>query len=321
MRILFFGTGTFAEPVFLTLLDSGRHEVVGLVTNPDRPAGKGKRLEMERGIKRRAVERGVPTFQPERINTPEGAAAVAAFGADLFVTAAYGQILSKEILSLPKQTAINVHGSLLPKYRGAAPVAWAIWRGEAETGVTIIRMSPQMDAGDMLAKAAIPIEPTDTTGSLLEKLAALGAKLALETVDRLAAGPVVGEAQDPGLATKAPKLTKEHGLVDWTQPAAVVERQIRAMQPWPGAYTFLASLRLLILRAVVVAETTDQPPGAVVRVGKNELAVACGGGGMVGLTEVQPDGKKRQPIAAFLSGHKVRTGDRFGDQTTQTTAK
>lgn len=358
MRILFFGTGTFAEPILAALLAAGRHEIVGLVTNPDRPAGKGKHLEMERGIKRLAVERGIPTFQPESIKTPESIARLAEFQADLFVTAAYGQILPREALALPRLAAINVHGSLLPKYRGAAPVAWAIWNGETETGVTIIRMSPQMDAGEMLAKAAIPIEPTDTTGSLLDKLAVLGAKLAVETVDRLAAGPLIGEQQNPAQVTKAPKLTKEHGLIDFTQPAERVERQIRAVQPWPSAYCYWhptakatvteeprtenreprmnegisgssvphsrfpvphsSLLRLLVFAARVLPETTTQPPGTVVRVTKSELAIACGGGGVVGLTEVQPAGKKRQPIAEFLNGHRVQAGDGFGGEKVDT---
>lgn len=321
MRILYFGTGEFAEPAFQALLDAGTHQVVGLVTNPDRPSGKGKHLEMERGIKRIALARNVALFQPENVNTPESMERIKQFDAELFVVAAYGQFLSRDLLSVPRLGAINIHASLLPKYRGAAPINWAIYHGETETGITIFRITPQMDAGEMIAKATLPIEPIDTAGSLEEKLAPLGARLAVETVDRLAAGPVKGETQSPAMVSKAPKLEKEYGLIDWTKHAAQVERQIRAMQPWPTAYAYLhnavlgSSLRLIVFRAVVLPETTNQPPGAVIRVSKDQLAIACGGGSMIGLLEVHPAGKKRQPIAEFLKGHRIDVGDRFGGET------
>src|SRR4051812_14841045 len=268
MRLVMMGTGTFAEPTLEALL-AGPDPVVGVFTQPDRGGvqKRGSTRQVGRGMKEIAAERGVPVFQPASVNAPDGVAMLRGLNPGLFVVAAYGQILSKEVLSIPTQGAINVHGSLLPKYRGAAPVAWAILNGEAETGVTIIRMSAGLDAGDMLAKASIPIGD-ETAGELEAKLAPLGARLAVETIQRMKAGPVTGEKQDPKLVTKAPKLTKEMGLIDWTKPAEQVCRQVRAMQPWPTAYTYLhragkEPLRVIIVRAPIWGvHTSHNPPPA-----------------------------------------------------------
>src|SRR6478735_4660946 len=256
LRIVMMGTGTFAEPTLEALL-AGPDPVVGVFTQPDREGvqKRGSTRQVGRGMKEIAAERGVPVFQPASVNAPDGVAMLRGLNPDLLVVAAYGQILSKEVLPVPTHGAINVHGSLWPKYRGAAPVAWAILNGETETGVTIIRMSAGLDAGDMLAKAAIPIGD-ETAGELEAKLAPLGARLAVETIQRLKAGPVAGEKQDPALVTKAPKLTKEMGLIDWSQPAERVCRQVRAMQPWPTAYTYLhrqdkEPMRVIVYRAQV----------------------------------------------------------------------
>src|SRR5205085_6716412 len=212
MRVVMMGSGTFAEPTFEALL-AGPHPVVGLVTQPDRPGGKerGSTRQTGPGMKAIAERRGVPVLQPESVNTPEGVAGVRAFRPDLLVVAAYGQILSRDVLAVPPHGGINVHASLLPKYRGAAPVAWAIYHGETRTGVTIIRMSVSLDAGDMLAQEAIDVRPDETAGELEARLAPLGARLAMEVVDRIAAGErLEGAKQDKALVTKAPKLTKEH---------------------------------------------------------------------------------------------------------------
>src|SRR5262245_7109397 len=251
MRLVMMGTGTFAEPTLEALL-AGPDPVVGVFTQPDREAGvkRGSTRQVGRGMKEIAAEKGVPVFQPESVNAPEGVAMLRGLAPDLLVVAAYGQILSKEVLNIPTQGAINVHGSLLPKYRGAAPIAHAILNGETETGVTIIGMSAGLDAGDMLAKAAIPIGD-ETAGELEGKLAPVGAKLALETIARLKAGPIAGEKQDPKLVTKAPKLTKEMGLIDWSRPAERVCRQIRAMQPWPTAHTYLYRAGKETMRLIV----------------------------------------------------------------------
>src|SRR5262245_22812820 len=230
MRLVMMGTGSFAEATFKALL-AGPHPVVGLVTNPDRPSGRDR--EMLRGMKKIALEQNLPLFQPESINTPEGVAGLQAFRPDLLVVAAYGQILSRDVLALSPHGGINVHASLLPKYRGAAPIAWAIYHGETRTGVTIIKMSVNLDAGDMLAQEATDIGPEETAGEVEARLAPLGAKLALQVIEQIAAGTARGSQQDKSQATKAPKLKKEQGLIDWTRTAQQVCNQVRAMQPWP----------------------------------------------------------------------------------------
>jgi methionyl-tRNA formyltransferase len=307
------GTGTFAEPTFRALLTS-RHEVVGLVTNPDRPSGRER--EMVRQIKALALERGVPAVQPESVNTPDGVAAVQGLRPDLLVVAAYGQILSAEVLNTAARGGINVHASLLPKYRGAAPIAWAIWNGETRTGVTIIRMSTKLDAGDMLAQEVVDIRPDETEGELETRLAPVGARLTLTVIDQIEAGSTQGAKQDPTQVTKAPKLKKENGLIDWTQPADRVCCQIRAVQPWPTAYTFWhrpgqLPVRLIVTRAAPLLAARTLPPGAVAAVSKECLTIAAGSG-YVGLLKVQPAGKRMMDVAEFLRGHHVQAGERFG---------
>ena len=314
MRIVMMGTGTFAEPTLQSLLAS-RHEVVGLVTNPDRPSGRER--EMVRGMKAIAVEHGAPVFQPESVNTPEGVARVREFQADLLVVAAYGQILSADVLNAAPMGGINVHASLLPKYRGAAPIAWAIWNGETRTGVTIIRMSTKLDAGDMLAQEALDILPDETEGELETRLAPIGARLALATMDQIESGTARGAKQDPTLVTKAPKLKKEHGLIDWSQPAARVCCQIRAVQPWPTAYTFWhrpnqPPVRLLVTKASATSGES-LPPGTVAQVTKDSLAVASGSG-WVSLLKLQPSGKRVMDAGEFLRGNRVQVGERCGGE-------
>jgi methionyl-tRNA formyltransferase len=314
MRVVMMGTGTFAEPTFEALIAS-RHEVVGLVTNPDRPSGRER--EMVRGMKAIAVEHGVPVFQPESVNTPEGVARVKEFRPDLLVVAAYGQILSADVLNAAPMGGVNVHASLLPKYRGAAPIAWAIWNGETRTGVTIIRMSTKLDAGDMLAQEAIEILPDETEGELETRLAPVGARMALATIEQLETGTAKGLKQDPSLVTRAPKLKKEHGLIDWSQPAERVCRQIRAVQPWPTAYTFWhrpnqPPVRILITKASA-SDGESHPPGTVVQVTKESLAVAAGNG-WVNLLKLQPSGKRVMDAGEFLRGNRVQVGERFGGE-------
>jgi len=314
------GTGTFAEPTFEALL-GGRYPVVGLVTQPDRESGeaRGSTRQTGRGMKALAVERGVAVLQPEKINTPEGVAGLQALQPDLLVVAAYGQILSNEVLSVPRLGGINVHASLLPKYRGAAPVAWAVYHGETETGVTIIRMTTGLDAGDMLAQEKLPIGPDETAGELEARLAPLGEKLAMHVIDHLAAGPVTGEKQDKDRVTKAPKLKKENGLIDWTRPAPAVCNQVRAMQPWPTAYTWWhregkPPVRLMITRCQAHPEesTSGARPGScLARPGGAVLGIA-GGQGVVEILGLQPSGKRRMEVGEFLRGHAVGVGDWFG---------
>jgi methionyl-tRNA formyltransferase len=315
MRIVMMGTGKFAEPTFAALL-AGRHSVCGLVANPDRPSGRER--EMVRDIKKLALAHNVPVFQPESINTPEGVAGLKQLQPELLVVAAYGQILSAEVLGVAPRGGINVHASLLPKYRGAAPIAWAIYHGETRTGVTIIRMSTALDAGDMLAQESIPILPDETEGELEERLAPLGARLALTVIEQLEAGTASGVKQDQSLVTKAPKLKKEKGLIDWTRTAEQICCHIRAMQPWPTAYTFLHAagkepLRLILLRAQALEGPAGQLPGTILESPKDELHVAAGQG-IVSLLRVQPAGKRPMDTAEFLRGHRVSPGDRFGPE-------
>jgi methionyl-tRNA formyltransferase len=326
MRLVMMGTGTFAEPTFEALL-SGPHPVFGLVTQPDRPTGqeRGSTRQTGKGMKAIAREKGVPVYQPESVNTPEGVAKLKEWGAELLVVAAYGQILSKDVLEAAPHGGINVHASLLPKYRGAAPVAWAIYHGEKQTGVTIIRMTTGLDAGDMLVQEAIDILPEETAGELEARLAPLGARLALAVIDQLAAGTARGVKQDKSQVTKAPKLKKEDGLIDWTRSPEQIRNQIRAMQPWPTAYTFFHSAGKAPLR-VIVCRTGHATSGEGTPVSGPEgpgLLWAGSGGLHAGtgefqrlleIVELQPAGKKRMTAAEFLRGHKVQLGDHFGPE-------
>jgi methionyl-tRNA formyltransferase len=316
MRIVMMGTGTFAEPTFEALLASS-HPVVGLVTQPDRTVGdkRGSTRQTGKGMKPIAEAAGVPVFQPESINTADGERLLRELTPDLLMVAAYGQILSRDILGVPPRGGINVHASLLPKYRGAAPVAWAIKSGEIETGVSIIRMTIGLDAGDVLDVGKLDIGPDETAGELETKLGVLGAKLAVSTVDRLALGEVHGVVQDKALATKAPKLTKEMGRIDWSQPAAAVKNHIRAMQPWPTAYTALLRPDAKPLRLIVSTTKPAEGPaaevGAIRRDGQR-LLIACGGGSWLELLDVQPEGKRRMSAADFVRGNPLPSGSRLG---------
>ena len=242
MRIVMLGTGTFAEPTFEALISAFPGEVVGLITQPDRDTGRksGSSRMVGKGMATIAKDAGISVAQPVNINTPEGLAELAAMKPDLLVVASYGQILKPAVIEAGPLGAINVHASLLPKYRGAAPVAHAILKGETTTGVTIIRITPGLDSGDMLAQESLDILPDETAGELEFRIAPIGARLSVETVKRMKLGPVSGTNQDAEIAKqfRAPKLTKEMGQIDWTKPADVVCRQIRAMQPWPTAYTY-----------------------------------------------------------------------------------
>jgi methionyl-tRNA formyltransferase len=324
MRLVMMGTGTFAEPTFEALL-AGPHPVVGLVTQPDRPVGqeRGSTRQTGRGLKTIAQEHNIPAFQPESINTPEGVAGLGAFAPDLLVVAAYGQILSREVLAVPPLGGINVHASLLPRYRGAAPVAWAIYHGETQTGVTIIRMSVSLDAGDMLAQEAVEIGPDETAGELEARLAMLGSRLAVKVVEQIADGAAMGIKQDRSQATKAPKLTKEHGLIDWNCHGRDVCNHIRAMQPWPTAYTFWhrqgqSPFRLIILKASWQDHSSAQPSPRghiIIQPDASRLCVAAGLDSQVEILELQPAGKRRMAATEFLRGRKAQPGDRLGPET------
>jgi methionyl-tRNA formyltransferase len=325
MRLVMMGTGSFAEPTFAALLDGG-HDVVALFTQPDRPTGKerGSTRQARQGMKELALARGLAVYQPESVNTPAGVADLQALRPDLLVVAAYGQILSKDVLAAARLGGINVHASLLPKYRGAAPINWAIYHGERKTGVTIIRMSISLDAGDILAQEAVDIRHDETAGELEERLGSLGAKLARDVLERLARGPVEGTKQDPSLVTKAPKLTKEHGLIDWSHSGRQICNQVRAMQPWPTAYTFLhrpgvEPVRLIVQRARTAPEMTIYGPPSPGEISadteQGQLWVQAGRGEWVEIVELQPAGKRRMAAHEFLRGNPLTREARMGGET------
>jgi methionyl-tRNA formyltransferase len=323
MRLVMMGTGTFALPTLQALLGS-THQVVLLVTQPDRAVGqqRGSTRLAEQGMKETAQQHKVPVFQPESINTPEGVEVLGGYRPDLLVVAAYGQILSRDVLATAAHGGINVHASLLPKYRGAAPIAWAIYHGETQTGVTIIRMSIHLDAGDILAQEPLQILPQETAGELETRLGPLGARLALEIVDRMAIGHVDGKPQDKSQVTKAPKLTKEHGLIDWSRPAAQVCNHIRAMQPWPTAYTFLHRAgkppgRILVTKAEALARNpvdADKAGDVVIGPGVQDRLIIAAGGSAVDILELQPASKRPMSAAEFRRGNPLQSGDRFGPE-------
>ncbi len=327
MRIVMMGTGTFAEPTFRALLAAGEN-VAGLVTQPDRDAGRkvGSTRQTGVGLASIAAAHGVPVIQPENINTLDGVAALKAFAPDLLVVAAYGQILKPDVIAAPTMGAINVHASLLPKYRGASPIAHAILNGETVTGVTIIRITLGLDAGDMLARVEVPIPRRTTTGAMEAKLGPLGATLCLAVVHQLKAGTAVGTKQDQSLVTRAPKFTKEMGAIDWTQPAARIVNHVYAVQPWPTAYTFLHRPGKLPLRLSVTEVTAgdtaasphdiDLSPGSAAVAG-GRLVVSCVDG-PAELLEVQPAGGKRMAAGDFLRGTPLPDGSRFGPEGTPT---
>lgn len=338
MRLVMMGTGTFAEPTFEALL-AARENVVGLVTQPDRDSGnkRGSTRQTGKGMATIAAEAGIPVIQPPSINTPEGLAQLKAFNADLLVVAAYGQILKPDVIAAGTHGAINVHASLLPKYRGASPIAHAILNGETRTGVTIIRITPGLDAGEMLSQEAVDILPTETTGELEVRLAAVGSWQCLDVIKRMKAGPVSGTKQDPALVTKAPKLTKEMGLIDWTQPAERIANHVRAMQPWPTAYTFFhrpgkEPMRVIVCRTEGTAVTSMMPnfsfpPGKMKDLRKMAsprpvgsgltspiLEVNAGHATFLWVAELQPAGKNRMSAEEFLRGYPIQDGYRFGPE-------
>ncbi len=310
-RIVFFGTPDFAVPSLRALL-AGPDAVVGVVCQPDKPAGRGQQLAAP-PVKQVAVEAGLAALQPEKLRTTEFAAALRLWAPDLIVVAAYGKILPKTILDLPPHGCINVHASLLPKCRGAAPIQWTILRGEATTGVTIMQMNERMDAGDILLQRETPIGPDETYGELQARLAELGAQALLEAIAQLRAGTPTAQPQREEEVTLAPMIKKEDGRIDWTQPAVVIARRVRAFNPWPSAFTSLDGKLLKIHRAHV-ATARAAAAGTVVAT-NDGIAVATSEGTLV-LDELQIEGRKRMPAAEFTRGGGIRVGIVLGDVST-----
>ncbi|MBS0201321.1 MAG: methionyl-tRNA formyltransferase [Planctomycetes bacterium] len=314
LRIAYFGTGNLAVPTFLSLLD-GRHQVVGLVTQPDR-TGRGHHQHVN-PLKVAATERGIPVLQPDSIKTPEAVAALQQLQADLFVVAAYGQMLSIAVLETPRLGTINIHASLLPRYRGATPIHAAILNGDVETGVTIIQIEPKMDAGPMLGEVRTKILPGETTGQLEERLAELAIPLVFRVIDEIEAGVARPVQQNPSQVTRVKKLTKSDGRINWNRPAIEVERHVRGMQPWPGPFSELQQLgrpaqriQILGVQVVLLEEPVAGRPGDVLAVDPTRITVRCAEHA-VQILQLQPDGKRPMAAAEFLRGRKLVSGDRF----------
>ena len=308
MRIVFMGTPDFAVGSLQALCESGKHEILAVVTQPDRPKGRGNKL-LQTPVKEYALEQGLTVYQPQKVKTPEFVELLHELQPELIVVAAFGQFLSKEILELPKYGCINVHASLLPKYRGAAPIQYAIIKGEKESGVTIMQMDIGMDTGAMLDKVVVPIEENTTMGELHDALREQGATLMLQVIDKIAAGTAVAEPQDNEQATYATLLDRSMEHIDWSKTAQEVHNLIRGFNPAPSTFTKLPNGKSLkIWGSRMTDKNSTAAAGTVIETGKHSFFVACGEG-VLEITEVQPESKKRMPAQVFLNGRGVQEGD------------
>ena len=322
MRIVFMGTPDFSVPALKALVEAG-HQVIAVVTQPDKPKGRGKEVQMT-PVKIQAMEYGIPVYQPAKVREASFVEVLKGLEADVYVVIAFGQILPKAVLELPKYGCINIHASLLPKYRGAAPIQWCVIDGERETGITTMMMAEGLDTGDMLEKAVIPIEEKETGGSLHDKLSMAGGDLILSTLKKLEEGTLVRTPQTDEGTCYAKMLTKSLGDIDWNQGAVSIERLIRGLNPWPSAYTMWNGKTIKIWAADVIAgreaadflsesgvpAETGTAPGTVVCSDKRGLVV-CTGGGLLSIRELQMEGKKRMDTPAFLRGYPIPAGDVF----------
>ena len=322
MRIVFMGTPDFSVPALKALVEAG-HQVIAVVTQPDKPKGRGKEVQMT-PVKIQAMEYGIPVYQPAKVREASFVEVLKGLEADAYVVIAFGQILPKAVLELPKYGCINIHASLLPKYRGAAPIQWCVIDGERETGITTMMMDVGLDTGDLLEKAVIPIEEKETGGSLHDKLSMAGGDLILSTLKKLEEGTLVRTPQTDEGTCYAKMLTKSLGDIDWNQGAVSIERLIRGLNPWPSAYTMWNGKTIKIWAADVIAgreaaeflsesgvpAETGTAPGTVVCSDKRGLVV-CTGGGLLSIRELQMEGKKRMDTPAFLRGYPIPAGDVF----------
>lgn len=305
-RIIFMGTPDFACPTLKILVDRGEN-LVAVFTQPDRPKGRGQKMQPP-PVKLLAEQAGIPVYQPPKIRTPEVLEHILGLKPDLIVVVAYGQILPKALLDIPPKGCINVHASLLPKYRGAAPLNWCIANGETETGVTTMLMDVGLDTGPMLLKRSTEIAPDEDIESLNDRMSDMGALLLAETLDQLKAGNLKPEPQDDSISSYAPLLKKTDGLIDWSKTASDIRNQIRAFALWPGAYTEIHGNRVKLFKAS--ASDGNAPCGTVVSATPEGIEVACGKGSLL-ILELQPSGGRRMDTASFLSGHPVSAGGRF----------
>jgi methionyl-tRNA formyltransferase len=308
LRIIFFGTPEFAVPSLFAVIDSV-HRLLAVVSQPDRPKGRGQRVRST-STKAFADSYCIPVLQPSKIRDEAFLQQIRDLRPDLGIVVAFGRILPDALLAIPRLGMINVHASILPRYRGAAPIQRAVLAGEAETGITIMRVITEMDAGPTFAVASVPIPPDATSGEMENTLAHLGAQLLLPVVDDLAMGRAVETPQDDTRATHAAKVTKAEGAIDWREPAAAVHNKVRGLQPWPLASTHLAGVRL-VLRRTALVRGGPGPPGTVVRADGDELIVACGGETALRILEIQPEGRRTMTAREFLAGRGAAEGDRF----------
>lgn len=309
-KVIFMGTPEFSVPILQALIDDESIEIVGVVTQPDRKVGR-KQVITPPPVKQLALEYDLPVFQPEKLSGSEEMQTLVEIESDLIVTAAYGQFVPTKLLHAPKHRSVNVHASLLPKYRGAAPIHYAVLEGEEKTGVTIMYMEKVMDAGDIISQREIPITEEDDTGTLFDKLSLLGRDLLMDTLPSIFAGENASIEQDENLVTFSPMISKEQEKIDWQKTAREIFNHIRALRPAPGAYTLLDSERFKIWDAIVVDERSSKEPGTVHYIDKKELQIACGEGTILSLQEVQPAGKKRLNIVNYLAGTELEEGEQF----------
>ena len=311
MKIVYMGTPDFAVAPLEAIIRAG-HEVTAVVTQPDKQKGRGKEVQMT-PVKECALKHGIPVFQPVKIKEPEAVSKLREYSADIFVVVAFGQLLSEEILTMPKFGCVNIHASLLPAYRGAAPIQWAILNGEKEPGVTIQQMAKGLDTGDMLLKKKVAIDPKETGESLHDKLMAAGAELLVEALPLIEAEKLIPEKQEDSPTCYASKLTKAMGLIDWKKDAVTLERLVRGLNSWPSAYTYYKGKTLKIWEADVLDEEASGKPGTVERVQKDSIDVATGKG-LLQIRSLQLEGKKRMAVRDFLLGYEIKPGQYLGEE-------
>ncbi|MGB3160412.1 MAG: methionyl-tRNA formyltransferase [Carnobacterium sp.] len=299
-KIVFMGTPAFSVPILEALI-AEKYEVLAVVTQPDRPVGR-KKIMTETPVKKAALKHGLLVLQPEKITGSEEMAKIIEMKPDLLITAAFGQFLPQKLLSVPKYGAINVHASLLPKYRGGAPVHYALINGEKETGVTIMYMEKKMDAGAILSQRSLDITEKDDVGTLFERLSSLGKELLIDTLPELLAGHIKPILQDEQKVTFSPNIKPEEEIIDWAKEAVEIDCQVRGMRPWPGAYTFVNDSRLKIWDTTPTNEKTNKSPGVIIKIEKDAFFVSCGNNSVIQINELQPAGKSRMTTKSYLSG-------------------
>lgn len=309
MRVIFMGTPDFAVYTLEEIIKAG-HEVALVVTQPDKPKGRGKAMQCS-PVKEAALAHGIEVFQPKKIREAEHIEYLRSFEPEIMVVAAFGQILPKEILDMPKYRCINVHASLLPKYRGAAPIQWAVINGEEYSGVTIMQMDIGIDTGDIITQRKVRLAEDETGGSLFDRLAQVGGELCVETMQLIEEGKAVWTPQEESLSTHTKMIDKSFGNISWSQSAVQIERLIRGLNPWPSAFTKIDGKTFKIWQAQVIEKNTDQQPGTIVKADKHSLWVQTGEG-VLNLLEVQLEGKKRMDVEAFLRGYSIQEGSHFG---------